>query len=600
MLVALALALSPFTQDSHAVGATAPVPARPVAPPRSAAMGGPRDIEVLLTNVPGAIRNEVPGLPGVAFDPGVAPVHFDRVYGHPGGHWVLTALADLAPTEDEVLIVDGQLVIREGDPAPWTGGTELCGTLDQRVGVNASGAVVFATNSSASSNDDYVVSHDAGNWTVYAREGDPIPGLPGATFDDRIDSALIVDDGRVGCAADGIDGTVSTSEDDVLLLGASVLAQKGVTVPPGQAGSAPAAIEDFDLGDFWASADGQHWMVQCDLDGALGSDDVVLVDGNVVLQEGVSIPGSSILESIDEGGIFGVSMDAAGHWYARGDVDGTGLDWVVRDGEVVARTGAPVVPGSTEHWDDARFSEGFFAHVGNAAGSWVVAGTTDEADPALDAVVVLDGHAVVVRESDPVDLDGDGAHDDDVFIDTFGTDDFFLTDDLDLYMVARLKDGSGHLVGQALLRAALDPGVGTGYCGAAVNSTGRPGALLALGSARVTDDDLRLRAFRLPPSSHGMFFVSRMPGSIPNVGGSQGTMCLAGTIDRFLRPGDFGSTGLDGAIELRVDLAAIPQPSGPVAGLPGDTWYFQCWYRDSGAGGAATTNFTNGVEVTLE
>ncbi|MEM9379620.1 MAG: hypothetical protein AAGB93_06675 [Planctomycetota bacterium] len=599
MLVALAIALSPFVQDLHADGPAAPASANPLAPPRTAAAGGPPQIEVLLTNVPGAARNAVPGLPGVPFDPGTGSTHFDRVYGHPDGHWALTALADLASAEDEVLLVDGQLVIREGDAAPWTGGAEDCGTLDQRVAVNAGGAVVFATNSSASSNDDYVVAHDAGAWTVYAREGEPIAGLPGATFDDRIDSPLLLDDGRIGCAADGIDGSVPPSEDDVLLLGSTVLAQKGVTVPAGQAGSTPAAIEDFDLGDFWASADGLHWMVQCDLDGPTGSDDVVLVDGAVVLQEGARIPGSSILEPIDEAGLFGVSMDAAGHWYARGDVDGTGTDWVVRDGEIVARTGDPVVPGSAEQWDDARYPDGFFAHVGNAAGSWVVAGTTDASDPALDAVVVLDGYAVVVRESDPVDLDGNGVHDDDVYVDTFGSDDLFLTDALDLYVVATLKDGSGQRVGQGLLRVALDPGVGTRYCDAAVNSTGVPGELVALGSARVADDDLRLRASELPPFSHGMFFVGRMSGWVPNIGGSQGAMCLSGPIDRYLGPGDFGSTGPSGAIELRVDLAAIPQQGGAVAGLPGDTWYFQCWYRDVDGAGAATTNFTNGVEVTL-
>ena len=101
--------------------------------------------EVLLTNVVGAERAEVPGLPGVMFEPGTGTTHFDRVYGHPGGHWILTARADLPPGEDECLIVNGTLVLREGDPAPWTGGSEDCGTLDRRCAINGSGDFVFAT-----------------------------------------------------------------------------------------------------------------------------------------------------------------------------------------------------------------------------------------------------------------------------------------------------------------------------------------------------------------------------------------------------------------------------------------------------------------------
>ena len=105
--------------------------------------------EVLLTNVPGAERSGVPGLPGVAFEPGTGTTHFDRIYGHPGGHWILTAHADLPSGEDECLIADGELVLREGDLAPWATGGERCGTLDRRCSINGRGDLVFATNTSA-------------------------------------------------------------------------------------------------------------------------------------------------------------------------------------------------------------------------------------------------------------------------------------------------------------------------------------------------------------------------------------------------------------------------------------------------------------------
>jgi hypothetical protein len=33
--------------------------------------------------------------------------------------------------------------------------------------------------------------------------------------------------------------------------------------------------------------------------------------------------------------------------------------------------------------------------------------------------------------------------------------------------------------------------------------------------------------------------------------------------------------------------------------VPGETWYFQAWHRDL-VGGTATTNFTDGLEVTFQ
>ncbi|MEZ6018376.1 MAG: hypothetical protein R3F49_24985 [Planctomycetota bacterium] len=43
------------------------------------------------------------------------------------------------------------------------------------------------------------------------------------------------------------------------------------------------------------------------------------------------------------------------------------------------------------------------------------------------------------------------------------------------------------------------------------------------------------------------------------------------------------------------DLNAI-QPLGAVVVLPGATWNFQCWYRDT-ALGFLTSNFSDGLEV---
>ena len=48
---------------------------------------------------------------------------------------------------------------------------------------------------------------------------------------------------------------------------------------------------------------------------------------------------------------------------------------------------------------------------------------------------------------------------------------------------------------------------------------------------------------------------------------------------------------LDG---IQIDLTSIPV-NPPIAVQPGDTWHFQCWYRDSNPG--QTSNFTDAVRV---
>ncbi|MGD2017704.1 MAG: hypothetical protein PVJ89_06305 [Planctomycetota bacterium] len=602
-----ALILAPLLLSLAPAVFAAAVPAAPILtlpPARSMVLGsqGGAPSEVLLTNVVGAARSQVPGLPGVAFQPGAGTTHFDRVYGHPSGRWVLTALADLPAGEDECLLADGELVLREGDPAPWTGGAEDCGTLDRRCAISGRGDLVFATNTSASALDDYLPLRRAGTvprWTHAAREGDPVPGLPFATLDDAIDSPLVLDDGRVGFAADGIDGVASTSEDEVLVLGDVVLLQEGVSVPDGQAGGGQRPLENLDRGAFWASLDGSAWMVVGDLEGPTDVDDVVIVDGAVVLQEGVPVPGGGFAEPVAPGGVHGAFMDGGGRWFARGSNASSGADWVVVDGAVVARTGAPITPGASERWDDVGYGDGFAALAGNRLGDRVVIGVTDDPDPARNTVVVLNGEHVVAREGDPVDLDGDGVAADGLYIETFGTDDALLTDALDLLTVVTLRDAGGTRRGQALLRQRLDPGLGVVTCAGVANSTGTGAGLIALGSAAVTDGDLQLRAVDLPPSAPVVFLVSRSPGLVMQPGGSLGQLCLGGAVGRFLARGQFGPASPAGVAAIAVDVAALPAGAGPGPSAPGDTLHFQAWYRDHLPAAPSTTNLTGALAVVL-
>ncbi len=134
------------------------------------------------------------------------------------------------------------------------------------------------------------------------------------------------------------------------------------------------------------------------------------------------------------------------------------------------------------------------------------------------------------------------------------------------------------------------------YCGPAnLNSTGQPAVLDVQGCATVAQNDLVLRASQLPPHQPGLFLVARQVDFVPSFGGGQGTLCLGGPLGRF--SSQAGSSGPLGELELTVDFAALPSSSGLHAASPGETWRFQCWYRDTNP--TPTFNFTDAVAAVV-
>lgn len=138
---------------------------------------------------------------------------------------------------------------------------------------------------------------------------------------------------------------------------------------------------------------------------------------------------------------------------------------------------------------------------------------------------------------------------------------------------------------------------GTRYCDPAVpNSTGRASTIGAAGSAAIQTNAMSLTAVSLPPGSFGYFLVSDRTGLVAMPGGSQGTLCILGPIGRLNRgPAEIFQAGASGSVEVPIDLTDIPTPTGSSSVMPGDTRFFQGWYRD--ANPTPTSNFTNGLQV---
>lgn len=159
-------------------------------------------------------------------------------------------------------------------------------------------------------------------------------------------------------------------------------------------------------------------------------------------------------------------------------------------------------------------------------------------------------------------------------------------------------DNTNGLQGSAINGFVLEgPGeLGVSYCSPSVpNSGGAPGTISASGSSVVLDDDFTVTAASLPAGQFGIFLTSRTAAFIPGAGGgSNGNLCLGGTIGRFNLPAQILSTGSTGEFSLRVPLSQVPAGPQFVQVVAGETWNFQAWHRD---GVGLGSNFTNGVEV---
>ncbi|MFT7171033.1 MAG: hypothetical protein ACI80K_004185, partial [Paracoccaceae bacterium] len=142
----------------------------------------------------------------------------------------------------------------------------------------------------------------------------------------------------------------------------------------------------------------------------------------------------------------------------------------------------------------------------------------------------------------------------------------------------------------------IPPPVGANYCTANVNTSGSTAEMGASGSASVATNQMTLECASMPNFVFGFFIVSRTAGFVMNPGGSAGNLCVSGSVGRFVGPGNILNSGNNGAISLPVDLGALPQPNGPVAAGAGETWRFQCWFRDNDMG-TPTSNFSDGLAV---
>lgn len=414
-------------------------------------------VEVLHSNLPGWAESEVPGLPGVQFRSSGAP--FDRLRVAPNGRYALMASTNGTPYF--VVIRDGAYVVGKGDPAPW----QVIETLDhiEAVDITSAGTLAMAcrTSGGSSADDAHLVILDGLGWTIEYTESDPVTSLPGVGHGGAFYNPNVLEDGSLAFTNDALIGA-GFGFDDAALLNDQVIAQIGADAPSGQLSGGNTAWGGFLQRDgLRFDPDATSWISHGWLwnNGAAGPD-IVAVNNEIKVQAGYVLPNSPFSQTVLASSFANMGND--GSWWAAG-VNANGREfWVVRDGNVVARSGVPIASGSTQTWSynpSARFS----IAGSNEAGQSYIAGHTDVSN-IPNAVLVMNDQ-VVLREFDLMDLNGDGLLTENV--EFRGMSGFGADGGLDnlgcLTTIIRLRDLNTFKLGYAVVRITSGgPGLGLG------------------------------------------------------------------------------------------------------------------------------------------
>lgn len=138
------------------------------------------------------------------------------------------------------------------------------------------------------------------------------------------------------------------------------------------------------------------------------------------------------------------------------------------------------------------------------------------------------------------------------------------------------------------------------YCEPSIpNSTGSRALIFGEGTEVIAGNRFYLGAFLLPRDVYGYFISSLGQQNLPMGAGSQGTLCVGGGgFPITYHQGTIGQAPDFGLIVTHLDLTQMNSPTGFRSVLPGETWSFQCWYRDMNP--TNTSNYTNAIAVRFE
>ncbi|MBX3386932.1 MAG: hypothetical protein KF768_10205 [Phycisphaeraceae bacterium] len=354
--------------------------------------------------------------------------------------------------------------------------------LPDRPRINDSGRFVFTTNTSGTGSPSLpVLTGVVGTpgLAMAAAIGTAIPGLDGANYSSTFSSLFQDNTGRFGVQCGITDS--GGGPNPVVLFDNQIVARAGdaATQPTLIPGTGTELWSGFSLNRVMTDASGENFLWWGT---TAGGKNVAAVNNVSVAQTGNALPSDPLGPNVQ--GFNSVWMESNGDWFVRGTFDDAvdaaqRTDFVLRNGEIIAKRGDPVVPGSPLTWDRVNATstaQGFLFNVGNNQGDYVVAGNciVDPDTGTRGAVVVLNGETIVMFRGDAIDVSGNGMADDDAFIlgikNEVGTAPAFLTDAGDLWMVIDVRNGAGTDIGDAIIRTRLD--IGGALCPGDLNDDG--------------------------------------------------------------------------------------------------------------------------------
>lgn len=422
------------------------------------------EVTVVYTEIVTHSSSLAPGMLDLTGNPaqGRFTALFDIAVSHDGSQWVLRADTDLPTTHDQVLLLGSGTsatpLAQDGRPVPGSTTGELWDFFDSDypASFNENGDIAYSGRARPSTSIKEKIMKVVGNvQTIFATESTPVTGLvdlpPNPTGDELIGNSVgsvsFLNNGQVFFGNTPIQNCHS-SRYPALFLDTTGFAQSGVTTIGFE------TWDNFGFGDCGMAPNGVDWFALGDTENPDTSLDRIFAVNNIkIVQENTQIGTTGIIA----GDIFFARMIRNGDWFARGD-DTADNDWALRGNagtfELIAKTGDPITTSSSELWGNS-----FLAFHGNAAGDWVMAGNTNSADVLLNDVLVLNGEQIVLHEGDPIDLDGNGQFDDNVFVGgtgvtavAFAANDLLITDDGIIHVIVILRDGAGTNLGDAYLQ----------------------------------------------------------------------------------------------------------------------------------------------------
>jgi len=520
------------------------------------------------------------------------------------GTWIVQADTDNPSTDfDHVVLEDGVLYLQEGQNLPLPAGAQL-DTFDSMFlndGGNASfnfflaGTTGINDDSGIYWNTSLLIQESAISTAPQFSAGTPYIGF----FETRINA---LDEILVIASVD--DPAINTTVDRALVRlatdGAGNLVSETVVKMEGDlAGSAGLPIADFGTSStFIDFNDAGQVMYLAKLTTSSTDDWAIYIDDTLITEEGAASPVAgrvwSNLSSAE------LSMNNTGDYAFNGQMDGDAAS-----NYLICRNGVKFVQEGDTH---PAITPYLFTSFGSGAPEigdngrmlwyayWDDPDTSKNKGLFLDDELIVQEGVTVIGGTTVISLPG-------------GVNGYHLSDsgewvifeavlDGDLSGVFRLQipdpystycygDGSGTFCPCGNDNDGSVPGSG---CANGVYTSGA--RLVASGSARLTADTLRLSCSHMEPSNSGLYFQADNDLS-PGTPWGDGLRCAGGSLKRLgVRFAD--ATGAS-------DTSGYPHTISAKAGniSPGDTKYYQCWYRNPIASPCASDfNTSNGVAVT--